>query len=251
MSTFSNTIEMGSLGAEVSAVTQDRRIARIAGALFIIATAASLLSTAFLRSVGNTDYLSSVAANEGQVALGVLIRFVAAFGSAGIAIALYPVLRRYRKGLALGSVGFRIIEGTFYTLQAVSILLLLTLSREFAKTGAIDSGYFGTSGILLKAFDDWAGLAGVLAFYVGGLLYYCVFYQTRLVPRWLSAWGVGAVLLGAAAALLILFGVTGSMSTVQIVLNIPIGINEIVLAVWLIVKGFRPSTAPTAASQLA
>jgi hypothetical protein len=251
VSTNNNIIEIGNLGTKISTVAQDRRIARIAGALFIIATAASLLSTAFLGSLGSEDYLSNVAANEGHVALGVLLRFIAAFGSAAIAISLYPVLRRYRKGLALGAVGFRVIEGTFYTLGAVSILLLLTLSQEFVKTGAADPGYFSTSGTLLKALDDWAGLAGVLAFYVGGLLYYCVFYQTRLVPRWLSAWGVAGVTLGAVAALLILFGVTGSMSTAQIVLNVPIGVQEMVLAVWLIVKGFRPSTAPTAATQLA
>ncbi|MCL5736143.1 MAG: DUF4386 domain-containing protein [Actinobacteria bacterium] len=223
---------------------QDRGIARIAGALFIIATAASLLSTVFLKSAGSSDYLSGVAANGGQVALGVLIRFIAAFASAAIAISLYPVLRRYRKGLALGAVGFRVIEATFYVLGAISVLLLLTLSQEFVKTGAADPGYFNTSGTLLKALDDWSGLAGVFAFYVGGLLYYCVFYQTRLVSRWLSAWGVVGVTLGTVAALLILFGATGSMSTVQIVLNIPIGINEIVLAVWLIVKGFRPSAVP-------
>jgi hypothetical protein len=232
-------------------LAQDRRIAWIAGVLFIVATAASLLSTAFLGSVGKSDYLSSVAANESTVALGVLIRFIAAFASAAIAISLYPVLRRYRRGLALGAVGFRLIEGTFYAIGAVSVLLLLTLSQEFVKAGAADPGYFGTSGTLLKAVDDWAGLAGVLAFYLGGLLYYCVFYQIRLVPRWLSSWGIGGVILGAVAALLILFGATGTMSTVQIVLNVPIGIQEMVLAVWLIVKGFRPSLAPTAATQLA
>ncbi len=86
---------------------------------------------------------------------------------------------------------------------------------------------------------------------MGGLLYYSVFYQTRLVPRWLSGWGIVGVILGAAAALLILFGVTGSMSTIQIVMNVPIGVNEIVLAVWLIVKGFRPSPALTPSTQLA
>jgi hypothetical protein len=251
MSTSSNIIEIGGMGAKTSTGAQDRGIARIAGALFIIATAASLLSVAFLGSVGEANYLSGVAAREGQVALGVLLRFIAAFASAAIAIALYPVLRRYRKGLALGAVGFRVIEGTFYALGAVSVLLLLTLSQEFAKTGAVDPGYFGTSGTLLKAFDDWTGLAGVLAFYVGGLLYYRVFYQTRLIPRWLAGWGVGAVLLGAVAALLILFGVTGSMSTTQIVLNIPIGIQEMVLAVWLIVKGFNHSPAQIASAELA
>jgi hypothetical protein len=228
----------------------DRGTARITGALFIVATAASLLSVAFLGSVSSSDYLANVAANEGQVAMGVLIRFIAAFASAAIAISLYPVLRRYRRGLALGAVGFRIIEGTFYALGAVSVLLLLTLSQEFVKTGAADPGYFHTSGTMLKALDDWAGLAGVLAFYVGGLLYYCVFYQTRLVPRWLAAWGVVGVVSGAVAALLILFGVTGSMSTAQIVLNIPIGLQEMVLAVWLIIKGFRAVPIASASAEL-
>jgi hypothetical protein len=218
-----------------------RSLARITGVLFIIATAASLLSIAFLGSVGSPNYLTKIAENEGQVALGVLVRFIAAFASAAIAISLYPVLRRYRQGLALGAVGFRVIEGTFYTLGAVSVLLLLTLSQEFVKAGAADPAYFQTSGTLLKALDDWAGLAGILAFYVGGLLYYRVLYQTRLVPRWLSAWGIGAVILGAAAALLVLFGVTVSMSPVQMALNAPIGLQEMVLAVWLIVKGFNAS----------
>ena len=170
-----------------------------------------------------------------------MLRFIAAFASAAIAISLYPVLRRYRQGLALGAVGFRVIEGTFYALGAVSVLLLLTLSQEFVKTGAGDPAYFSQSGTLLKALDDWAGLAGVFAFYVGGLLYYRVFYQTRLVPRWLAAWGVGGVILGAVAALLVLFGVTGSMSPIQIALNAPIGLQEMVLAVWLIAKGFSAS----------
>ena len=217
-----------------------RGTARIAGVLLIIATAASLLSIAFLGSVGKSDYLTQVAANEGQVALGVLIRFIAAFASAGIALCLYPVLRRYRQGLAIGAVGFRIIEGMFYALGAVSVLLLLTLSQEFVKGGAADQAGFLTSGTLLKAFDDWCGVAGILAFYVGGLLYYIAFYRTKLIPRWLSGWGIGAVVLGAVAAILVVFGVTGSMSSVQVGLNAPIGLQEMVLAVWLIVKGFRP-----------
>jgi hypothetical protein len=221
--------------------TTHRGTARIVGALFIIATAASLLSLAFLGSLEGPDYLTQVSANQGHVEVGVLVRIIAAFASTAIAISLYPVLRTYRQGLALGAVGFRIIEGTFYAVGAVSILLLLTLSQEFVKTGASNPAYFHTSGTLLLALDDWAGVAGVLAFYVGALLYYRVFYQARLVPRWLSAWGIGAVILGAAAALLVLFGATGSMSPVQMALNAPIGLQEMVLAVWLIVKGFNPS----------
>jgi hypothetical protein len=215
--------------------------ARITGVLFIIATAAVLLSAAFLRSLDGPDYLTAVSENQGQVAVGVLLLFIGAFASAAIAISLYPVLHKYREGLALGAVGFRIIEGIFYTLGAVSVLLLVSLSQEFVKTGAGDPAYFGASGTLLKAAHDWTALAGVFAFYVGGLMYYCVFYQTRLIPRWLAAWGVAGVILGMVAAILILFEAIDTMSTAQIVLNAPIGLQEMVLAVWLIAKGFNTS----------
>ncbi len=198
-----------------------RSAARITGALFIIATAASLLSVVFLGSLGASDYLTKISENAGQVGVGVLLRFIAAFASAAIAVSLYPVLRRYREGLALGAVAFRIIEGMFYALGAVSALLLLSLSQEFVKTGAARPGLFRCVRDVLTALDDWAGLAGVFAFYVGGLLYYWVFYQTRLVPRWLAAWGVAGVVSGAVAAMLILFDVVGTMSTAQVVSEHP------------------------------
>ena len=89
-----------SAGNTGHAVGSYKGAARITGALFIIATAASLLSAAFLTSVGDADYLTKVAGSGGQVAGGVLLRFIAAFASAAIALSIYPVLRRYRQGRA-------------------------------------------------------------------------------------------------------------------------------------------------------
>jgi hypothetical protein len=215
--------------------------ARIAGVLFIIATVVVIPSSLFLGSVDATDYLTKAAGSETQIAVGVLMRFIAAFACVGIALALYPVIRRYRPGLALGAVAFRLIETTAYVFGAVSVLVLMSLSQEFVKTAAGDPAYFQASGTILRAFGDWAGLAGILAFYVGALMYYRVFYQARLVPRWLTAWGIGGVGLGLVAAMLVLFGATDSMSAVQMGLNAPIGVQEMVLAVWLIVKGFNPA----------
>jgi hypothetical protein len=84
-------------------------------------------------------------------------------------------------------------------------------------------------------------MAGTLAFYPAALLYYIVFYQSRLVPRWLSGWGIVAVTMGFSASILIVFQVISPMTTPQIVLNLPIFLQEMVLAVWLIAKGFSPS----------
>ncbi|MGO8948054.1 MAG: DUF4386 domain-containing protein [Ktedonobacterales bacterium] len=219
-----------------------KKTAITAGVLFIIATAASLLSTVFLNPIlQSPDYLVKIAANENQVMLGALFSLIGGLSSAGIAISLYPILRRFNEGLALGSVGFRIIEGMLYIVGVIGVLLLVTLSQAFVKAGAPDVAYFHTIGTVLLAEPNWASLTAIFAFYLGGLMYYLVFYQSKLIPRWLSGWGIAGVLLGLVAAMLVLFGVTSYMSTTQVVLNLPIAVQEIVLAVWLIITGFNPT----------
>jgi hypothetical protein len=219
-----------------------RKIAIIAGVLFIIATVANILSLPFLEPMKATNYLVSVSTNGDQVTTGALLLFIGAAAAVGIAISLYPVLRKYNEGLALGAVGFRLIEGVFYIVAVIVILLLLTLSQEFVKAGAPDSSYFQTLGVLLVAGYHWVGQVGsLLAFSIGALLYYYIFYQTRLVPRWLSGWGLVAIILTMVSGLLVMFSLIVPMSTFQVVLNLPIAAQEMVLAVWLIVKGFNPS----------
>lgn len=225
-------------------MSEDRRTAIVAGALFIVATTASLLGRVVLLDPilkEGADVLAKAAANQNQVAAGALFGLVAFFASASIAIALYPVLRRYSEGLALGAVGLRIIEGVLYSIGAIAVLSTLTLAREFVEAGAPASSYLQASGALLMAVRSWAGMAGTLAFYPAGLLYYMVFYRSRLIPRWLSGWGIVAVTMGFTASILVVFQVVEPMSTPQIVLNLPIFLQEMVLAVWLIAKGFSPS----------
>ena len=221
----------------------NKKIAIIAGVLFIIATVASVLGTLFSKPILDaTDYLIKISANENRIAIGALFKFIAAAASAGIAISLYPILKKYNQGLALGSVGFRIIEGMLGIVGVICLLLLTTLSQEFVKAGAPDSSYFQTLGVLLLAGYRVAGnVASLLAFSIGALLYYYIFYQTRLVPRWLSGWGLVGAMLSMVSGLLVMLRLIDPFSTFQIVLNLPIAPQEMVLAVWLIVKGFNPS----------
>ena len=221
----------------------DRKIAIIAGVLFITATVAGILSSVFTGPIlGTPDYLIKISANENQVIIGALFTLVMGFAGAGIAISLYPVLRKYNEGLALGSVGFRIIEGMLWIINAIGLLLLLTLSKEFVKAGAPGLSSFQTSGVLLRAAGDWvSNVVALLAWCIGALMYYYVFYQTKLIPRWLAAWGLIGITLTLIACVLVLFHLINSWSTIQIVLFLPIALQEMVLAVWLIVKGFNSS----------
>jgi hypothetical protein len=223
-------------------VNSYRKNAIIAGVLFIIADVVGFLSLPFLAPMNVTNYLVSVSTNGGLVATGALLLFIGGAAAIGIAISLYPVLRKYNEGLALGAVGFRTVEGVLDIVGVMGLLLLITLSQQFVNAGAPDSSYFQTFGVLLVSGFHWVVNVGkLLAFSIGCLLYYCIFYRTKLVPQWLSGWGVVAAIFTMLSALLAMYGLIAPFSTAQIVLNLPILPQEIVLAVWLIVKGFNPS----------
>ena len=225
-------------------MNSNRKIAITTGVLFILATAAGLSGTAVLGSALEApDFLSSISADGNRILVSALLSFVAACGSAGIAIALYPVLRKFNEGLALGSVGFRLIEAVFYTVGTLCLLSLFALSQQSAgATGQAASG-LQIAGHLLRTAKDLAGFVlGVMAFCIGGGMYYALFYRTRLVPRWLSAWGLVALVLLFAAVIITLFdGEPYSVSGSLVFLAFPIALQELVLAVWLIAKGFNPA----------
>jgi hypothetical protein len=183
-----------------------------------------------------------------QVVGGALLLLMGAFGSVGIAVALYPVLKERSAGLALGSVVFRTIEAVMYLVGVVSLLSVLTVSQQFTSAGGADRAWLQTAGNALVSLKEHAAVAGVFAFCLGGLLYYALFFQTRLIPRWLSGWGIVAIGLMLAACGLAVFDdrpVTG-----YVLLAAPLGLQEMVLAVWLIVKGFNaPATPATVAGR--
>ena len=127
-------------------MNSNRRFAVVAGVLFIIATVADLISRVVLVQpiLGAPDYLTRISTNEGQVLLGALFLFIGAAAAAGIAIALYPVLRKHNEGLALGSVGFRLIEGALYL--GIVVCLLMLVDPEPRVRERRSSGFLGLRG---------------------------------------------------------------------------------------------------------
>jgi hypothetical protein len=220
-----------------------RKTAVIVGILFIACTVTSILGMSMAHSfLDAPDYLTKLAANGNQVVTASLLEFIWAATAAGIAIGLYPLLKRFNETLALGSVAFRIIESVPVIIGTISLLSLLVLSRDFLASGAPDASSFQASGALLLGMRDWAhSVIAIIAFNLGAFMYYCVLYRSGLVPRWLSGWGLIGVVLSLAATLIGAFNhdfLTGSINTI---LNTPIGLQEMVLAAWLIIKGFNKS----------
>lgn len=217
--------------------------ARIVGVLVIIATAAPLVSVAFVPALFGPADVANVwllAENEGNVRVGTLLEFAMAVAIAGIPIWMYPILKKQNESMALGYVAARLIEGLMFTVGVICLLTLVALSKEYALAGAPDIPYYQTLGALVLAVRSVQSIFAQFAFGMGSLMAYYLMYKSRLIPRWLSGWGLVGSLLFFASAFLPMFGY-GSESTVYLLLNVPGGLEEMVFAVWLIVKGFNPS----------
>ena len=222
------------------------------GVLFIACSAASILSAVPLGStLDDPDYLSKLAVSDNQVVMTALIEFVWAATGAGIAIGLYPILRLFNPALALGSVAARVVENVFVLIGTLSLLVLLAVSQQSLASGSAAPSSFQATGGALLAVRDWVhGFVALLAFGIGVLMYYYVFYRSRLVPRWLSGLGLVGAVLALVATVYIGFTQDFGFSTVNNVLHIPIGLQEMVLAVWLIARGFNaPALASVAATE--
>ncbi len=220
-----------------------RKLAISAGILFIIYTSVDLLGSLFLGPLTAPSYLVSVSESAGLVGTGAFLSLIGGACASGIAISLYPVLKKFNPVLALGSVGFRISEGVLRFISVSVLLSIITLSQLYVKAGAPDSSYYQTLGALLSAVRLWvgSGVGQLLAFSIGCTLYYIIFYQSRLVPRWITVWGLVFGILGIVSCELVSTGLIAPFSTEQFVMVIPMLPQEMVLAVWLIVKGFNPS----------
>ncbi len=218
-----------------------RRTAVITGVVFIIATVAPLLTSALVPVLTGANYLTDLSANANRVAAGALLYIIGYFACAGISVVMYPVLKKWNEGLALGSVIFRTIETAFYMVGVVSLLSLLTLGQQFTTAGAADRTSLQVIGGSLVSVRDHAGLLAVFAFCLGAMMYYYLFFQSRLIPRWLSGFGIVAIILMLTACVLSLF--SGNRITSYIPLAAPTFLQEMVLAFWLIIKGFNPSVS--------
>ena len=214
-----------------------RKTARIVGALFLIVNVSFILgAVVFIEPVLNApDFLTLVSDNRFKVVMGVLLEIVNGVAYLGIAVLMFPILRQRFESLALGYLGFRIIEFVMQFLADLSPLKLLTLSEEFVEAGASAASTFQAAGTVLLAERAWAFQMVSITFSLGALMFYYILFQTKIIPHFISIWGLIGAAVILANTMFDMFGLTIPN------LGILMLLNELFLGVWLIVKGFNPA----------
>ena len=218
-------------------MNNNRKTATIVGLLFIIGTVSGILSALFTGSIfSDPDYLAKIAESDTQVILAAGFVLLMGFSLAMVPVMMFPIFKKENEALALGAVVFRgPVEAVLYIMMVVSWLMLISLGKEFVAAGAPAGSYFQNIGAVLVQSGTQINQILEITFSLGALMFYFLFYQTRLIPRWLSLWGVIGAVLYHIAGWTDLFGIDMS------VLIFPLALQEMVMALWLIVKGFNSS----------
>ncbi len=213
-----------------------RKTAKIVGYLFILATAITFVAIIFMFPLlGETIDPIVVAENQGSMAISMVCWMILAASVAGIGIYMYPVLKESNKTLAASYGIFRILETVFILIAIIYIMDIVALSQDYVSSGT-DTALFVAQSSELMGHYDLAFRIGTMIFLgLGGLVIYYQVHRAGLVPRWLAGWGfIGA-------AMVFVYGVATFFGYDPAIMSLPIAVQEMVFAVWLIAKGFNAS----------
>jgi Domain of unknown function (DUF4386) len=231
-------------------LSSHRKIALVTGVFFIITIIPAPIAAFILYApvLNDPDYVVGAGADT-SVLLGAFFEVIIAIAIIGTAVTLFPIVKRQNEGFALGYVAARVLESTVIVVGIISLLSVVTLRQDLAGAAGADAASLVTVGKSLVAVHDWTFLLGPgLVPGVNGVLLGYLMYSSRLVPRPLALLGLvgGPVLF--ASGIAVLFGLIEAGSVWQGISTIPVAAFEVLLGIWLIVKGFNPSAPLLTAS---
>lgn len=210
----------------------------VVGTLYLFVFIAGILSIA--PAVDDPDYLTKSASNSNQLYKAVFFQFLMAILYLGIAILLYPILKVSDERLAVGFLGSRIMTALFVLIGTIILLLILRLSQGFIKETSSNSSHYHVIGDLLKTARDLVNHVGmIIVLCTGGIILNIGMIQSELIPIWLSVWGILGSVIAMSASVLVVIKRVQIVSPTYLILNVPIALQEIVFAVFLILKGFK------------
>ena len=188
-----------------------KRIAVIVGLLFLVSTLTFMIGSNQIRS-----FLIDVSQNKSPLFLGVFLEIICGVAVVGIGVLMFPILKLFKKRLALGYVIFRIIECTIIIVGGIYLLSLLEFMWKYE--------------MIIFVFTA-----------LGGLIFSYLLYLSKLVPRYLSGLGIIGYLMLFLGVVLDMFSIFNINDGAGMLLYLPGGLFELFLPIWLFIKGFNSS----------
>ena len=230
-----NTANVKGESTEQAPKNSLRKTALVGGILYLL-TFVSIPTLAIYGPVKSANYILGAGPDTSAI-IGGILEIIVALAGIGTAVVLYPVLRKQNESAALGLVASRILESGTIFVGVAFLLSIVTLRQAGAGTDAL-----ATSHALVALYDRIFLLGQSFMPAICDLLLGFLLYHSRLVPRGLSLIGIvgGPVLFIGYFA--ILFGIIGQHAPLAMLFAIPVALFEFSLGIYLVVKGFKPSS---------
>ena len=213
-----------------------RSAGRIVGALILAQLVSGVLMNFVLTTppLDDVAFLVTAAPHAGQIGLSALIGIATGALFVAIAIAAFPILRPQGQGIAIWLIAVAVVSLSVAAAEHMSVMSMVSLSEAYAKASPAERDQFQALGVVVAAARRWAHYVGRIANGCVLLVLYAAMYRFSLIPRALAGFGIVAVTLQLTALAMPFFG-----HSVLFPLLAPLGLSQLALALWLIVKGFR------------
>jgi len=211
---------------------------RVVGVLILAQMAGGVLVNFVLAAplFGSPGFLANAAPHSSQIATSILLGLALGGLSLAIAIAVFPIVRPRSLAMALGLVALATVSLAVAAVEQIGVSSMLSVSEAYAKASAPEQELFQSLRVVVASARNGAHYIGLI---IGGstiFALYAILYRFALVPRWLAGFGLAAAALQIGAVAMPLFG-----QGIVFPLLAPLGVSQLILALWLITKGFRDS----------
>jgi len=214
-----------------------RTTATVVGIIYLAGFVVGIGGNIMIQSIlGASNHLATIFASRMSLAIGAILWLTAVAGDAAHGVLMFPILKQHSERMAFGYLAARIVDAVFIAIMVLFILIQIPLSSEFLKAAAPNTLFLQSLSSVSAEVSQYAYQIGMSALGVSGLILNYALYRTKLVPRFVSIWG----LLGYA---IILCGMLSAIigSGLALVSSLPGGLWEVFMGVWLIAKGFNSS----------
>jgi len=221
----------------------EHRAGRIIGALIIIQMIFGVVLNFVLEAplFGAPGFLVNAAHHSRQIGLAALLGLITEALWVGIAITVLPFGYRHSRTMTLWLASLAVVVLAVAVIENAAVMSMVSLSEAYAKASSADRGQLEAIRIVAASARNWPHFLARMLDGCTIFAFYAVLYQSALVPRMLAGLGLIASVLQVCGVAMPLFG-----HDVVFQMLAPLGLVQLILAVWLLGKGFREveSVAP-------
>ena len=217
-----------------------QKYARASGLLFLIAIVTGIIGAILFGGLSEFGAdITGFSENRTKTLLASFMILLMGFACTGIAIPLYPILKKQNQPMALAAVCFRLLEGMMHILNVVVFLTLLNLSSAYVASGASGNSYYLILNSTLSEFSGFLSLIVSICFNIGALMYSIILFQTKLLPRWMVSLALMGIFLALMNQILVYFGIYADSATIATIFHLPTLIYELLFGFTMVFKGFN------------